>query len=211
MSPIVGLPAMPLPPSHDAPPEIDRATLERAQAGERAASHRLIRRYQRPVAAVLRRMLRPAGLDSLTEDLAQETFVRAFSALPRFDLDGPGRLSTWLLTIATRLALQQLQRRRVDVEPLEGERVGVAARARANDLADRAALGRAIERAVASLAPPYRAAFVLHEYNGLDYAAIAEVLGVEPGTVKSRLNRARKALRAALAETREALMEDRDV
>ena len=186
----------------NAPIELDRALVEQAKRGDRAASRRFIRRYQRPVASVLRRMLRPSGLDHLTEDLAQETFVRAFAALPRFDLDGPARVSTWLLKIATRLALQQIQRRRIVTETLEAATDTVPASGSADATAHRAALGRAIERAVAELPPPHRAAFVLREYEGLDYAEIADVLQIDLGTVKSRLNRARTALRKALAEQR---------
>ena len=184
----------------NAPIELDRALVEQAKRGDRTASRRFIRRYQRPVASVLRRLLRPSGLDHLTEDLAQETFVRAFAALPRFDLDGPAKVSTWLVKIATRLALQQLQRRRIVTETLEAATDTVPAESTADAAAKRAALGRAIERAIAELAPPHRAAFVLREYQGLDYAEIADVLQIDLGTVKSRLNRARTALRKALAE-----------
>ena len=193
---------MPTSSPNAAPLELERVVFEQAKTGDRAAARRFIRRYQRPVAAVLRRMLRPSGLDHLTDDLAQETFLRAFAALPRFDFDGPARLSTWLLKIATRLALQQLQRRRVPTETLEAAQDTVAAAASADAAARRAALGRAIEAAVARLSPPQRAAFVLREYHGLEYVEIADVLQVDVGTVKSRLARARASLREALAEER---------
>lgn len=186
-----------------APIGLERALVQRAKTGDRAASRQLIRRHQRPVAAVLRRMLRPSGLDHLTEDLAQETFVRAFAALPRFDVDGPAKLSTWLVTIATRLALQQLHKKRLPTEALEQAPDAIAPpRDAADAQAKRAALGRAIERAVADLAPPHRAAWVLREYHDLEYAEIAETLEIDIGTVKSRLHRARTALRKALAQQR---------
>src|SRR5262245_60722258 len=83
------------------PDEVDRETLRRCQAGEAAALRLFVTRYQRPVFALLSRLLGPGPH---VEDLAQETFLRALRALSGFDLDGSARASTWLLTIATRLA-----------------------------------------------------------------------------------------------------------
>src|SRR3954447_21718894 len=95
-------------PHHDER-ELDEVSLARAQRGDRAAQAVLVERYQRPVFALLSRMV---GRDrAAVEDLAQETFLRALRALPRFSLQGPARLSTWILTIATRLALDQLRRK----------------------------------------------------------------------------------------------------
>src|SRR5687768_15947133 len=105
-------------------PELDELTLVRAQRGEDAACRALVTRYQRDVFALLSRLLGPAGMRGLVEDLAQETFLRAFRALPGFDRGGPARLSSWLLTIATRLALDELRRRRPHAEPLAHELPG---------------------------------------------------------------------------------------
>src|SRR5262252_7490429 len=91
--------------------EIDDVTLARAQRGEAAAWRSLVEHYQRPVFALLSRMLAPSGRATLVEDLAQETFLRAFRALPAFDHAGRARLSTWILTIATRLGIDELRRR----------------------------------------------------------------------------------------------------
>jgi RNA polymerase sigma factor (sigma-70 family) len=74
------------------------------------------------------------------------------------------------------------------------------ARDRTDEPAERRQLAAAIDQALAGLAPPYRAAFVLRELHGLDYAEVALALGIDLGTVRSRLARARAALRAALAE-----------
>src|SRR5215831_16089459 len=93
--------------SHAAEPELDDLTLARAQRGDEPACRTLVERYQRPVFALLGRMCGHARV----EDLAQETFLRVFRALPRFDRSGPARLSTWILTVATRLALDELRRR----------------------------------------------------------------------------------------------------
>src|SRR4051812_49404701 len=90
------------------PKELDELTLKRAQRGEPAACRRLVETYQRAVFAILSRMLSPRGRRARVEDLAQETFLRVFRALPQFSPGGPARLSSWILTIATRLALDEL-------------------------------------------------------------------------------------------------------
>lgn len=186
-------------PAHDV--GLERELVVRASRGEPHACRDLILRHQRAVGGLLQRMLRGSGLSSHVEDLAQETFLRVFKALSRFDPDGPAKLSTWILTIATRLALQAIERRRLPTDPLDEGSIPSPWRD-PNDAADRVELGRRIERAVGALAPCQRAAFVLREYHGLDYAEIAEALEIDLGTVKSRLSRARRSLRAALEEVR---------
>jgi len=177
----------------------EREEILLAQARDRAACRALLLRHQRAVGSLLRRVLAGSGLDGLAEDLAQETFLRAFAALHRFDPDGPARLSTWLLTIATRLALQAIERRRVPSEAFDDTRVDVWVAA--DELApDRARLGEAIAIAVGQLPPGYRAAFVLREFHGFEYAEIARSLQIDIGTVKSRLWRARAALQRALGQ-----------
>src|SRR5262245_52508694 len=82
--------------------ELELGLLARCRERDPAALRAFVERYQRPVFALLSRML---GRVPEVEDLAQETFLRAFRALPSFDPHGTARPSTWLLTIATRLAL----------------------------------------------------------------------------------------------------------
>lgn len=180
-------------------PVSDTELVLRARAGDRGACRALVVRHQQAVAALLQRVLASRGITALVEDLAQETFLRVFKALPRFDPAGPAKLSTWILTIATRLALQTLARRRVATDPLDEATVASQWWGQ-DDAADRARLGRRIAQAVSRLPAPYRAAFVLREYHGMDYETIAAALDVDLGTVKSRLSRARKQLRAALVE-----------
>ncbi|MDB4965118.1 MAG: putative polymerase ECF-type sigma factor [Myxococcales bacterium] len=175
--------------------ELDELTLKRAQRGEAAACTALVKRYQRPVFAVVSRMLSPSGRRAAVEDVAQETFLRVFRALPSFNLTGGAKLSTWILTIATRVTLNELRKRAATGESLDelaAPPLGAPVELRA--------LGRAIERAVGGLAPEYRAAFVLREFHELSYEEIARALDVDVGTVKSRLSRARAALKSALAE-----------
>lgn len=179
-------------------PEVVDLVLARAQQGDAAACRVLVQRHQRRVLGQLRAMLVPAGRGQLVEDLAQETFLRAFRALPRFRGDGRASLATWLVTIATRVALNELRRRPPVVEKLDT--VTEALPRPDESVAERHASARAIEQAVADLSPAYRGAFLLRELHGLDYSEIAEVLRIDVGTVKSRLSRARARLRAALAE-----------
>ena len=171
---------------------LDELTLRRAQRGDDRAWRDLIARFERPVHALVYRLLAGRARHRV-EDLAQETFVRVLGALPRFDPRGPASLSTWILTIAARLALNELRRPEhaaLVVEPPARERTDAAA--------ERARLGAAIAAAVGALPDAQRAAFVLREYHELDYAEIAAVLEVDLGTVKSRLARARTAVRAHL-------------
>jgi RNA polymerase sigma-70 factor (ECF subfamily) len=175
--------------------ELDDVTLGRAQRGDESAWRALVERYQRPVFALLSRMLSPGRRDAV-EDLAQETFVRAFRALPGFDRTASGRLSSWLLTIATRLALDDLRQRRAPHEPLHADHLQIAGATRP----DRRLMAEILTRAVQQLSPDHRAMILLREVHGLDYEEIAMTLAISVGTVRSRLSRARAELRAALGE-----------
>jgi RNA polymerase sigma-70 factor (ECF subfamily) len=182
--------------------ELDELTLARAQRGDRAAQTALIERYQRPVFSLLSRMLR--GQRTLTEDLAQDTFLRVLRALPGFDVGGRARLSTWVLTIATRLALDHLRRREPPLTLPTDDGTIPSHLPQPDQDADRRVLAAALARAVEELGAPFRAAFLLREVHGLSYEQIALALEIDPGTVKSRLARARAALQAALAQVHDA-------
>ena len=178
-----------------------RQTVLRAQRGDAAACRELVATHQRAVHSLLWRMLGTQARRPLVEDLTQEAFFRAFRSLPRFDVDGPAKLSTWLLSIATRTAIDELRRPRLQVATLS---VVPDDAARPDAAAERRSLGRAIARAVDGLAPVLRATFILRAYHDLTYPEIADALEVDVGTVKSRLHRARGALRAELEEVRRA-------
>lgn len=180
--------------------ELDDLTLVRAQRGERDAMRALVECYQGVVFGYLGRMMLVERDHAAVKDLAQDTMVRVVQRLSDFRPGGEARLSTWILRIATNLAIDELRRRwrrrgpgSVDAAALvaaEGERPDRVAAHREQV--------RALLDAVALLAPEYRSAFVLREAHGMTYDEIAHVLGIEIGTVKSRLGRARSALRAAL-------------
>jgi RNA polymerase sigma-70 factor, ECF subfamily len=177
------------------PRELDRATLERARRGDPLAFRAFVVRYERPVFALLSRLL---GRGPEVEDLAQETFLRAYRALAGFDPDGAARPSTWLLTIATRLALDVKRRKRPPLEALAAAEGAAGGRSPEHGARD-SELGRAIARAAAELPDDQRAAFVLSELHGLSIAEIAGAVGSPEATVKTRLFRAREKLKLALA------------
>jgi RNA polymerase sigma-70 factor (ECF subfamily) len=173
--------------------ELDDLTLRRAQQGERAALDALIDRYHAMVHALVWRMACAQG-ESHVADLVQDTLIRVLQSLPRFDRAGPARLSTWILTIATRVVLNDRRRDlRPDVKPEPASYVDPST------VASDRELGVAIAKAVLELPEAQRIAFVLREYHDLDYAEIADVLDVDVGTIKSRLSRARAAVRDTLS------------
>ena len=151
-------------------------------------------RYERMVFALLSRML---GHGPHVEDLAQETFVRAYRAFPDFDVDGSAKPSTWLLTIATRLALDARKKKKLDETALD-DTTDASSGSTPEIALERRELGRAIAEAAAALPDDQRAALVLAELHGLSIAEIAEALSVPENTAKTRLFRAREKMREAL-------------
>jgi RNA polymerase sigma-70 factor (ECF subfamily) len=183
--------------------ELDALTLERARRGDHAAFRALVERYHRPTFALLWRMLEHDHARQDIEDLVQETFLRVFRALHRFKPDGPAKLSTWILTIAARLALNERRQASTVTLPLEsaGDLPGAE---RADSALRDGRIRQALRQALRRLSPRYRAVVVLREYHGFSYEEIAAATELDINTVKSRLARGRAALRAALEEVRDA-------
>ncbi len=180
------------------PGELDRATLARCRSGDASAFRAFVRRYERPVFACLSRMLGPGPH---VEDLAQDVFLRAFRAFPTFDLDATAKPSTWLLTIATRLALDARKRRVIPIRPLDDEQAGRVATAQTPETERiRSELAQLIEKAAAQLPDDQRAAIVLGEYHGFTMAEIAAAMDIPEATAKTRLFRARERMRALLGD-----------
>lgn len=185
-----------------APPpanELDEVTLGRASRGDQGAARAFFDHYHRQVHAFLWRMLTPRASRALVEDLTQDTFLRAFAALPRFSPDGAARASSWLLTIATRVALNEIrrQRRRPDAT-VDIELIAIPGGASPDEAAHRQALGALLARAVAALPEDQRAVLLLRDYHDRSLDEIAKAIGIPVGTVQSRLARARAALRQTL-------------
>lgn len=180
--------------------EIDHLTLARARRGDSVALGALVRHYQRPVYALVGRLLIGRSPDRV-DDVAQESFIRVCRGLARFEPDGPARLSTWILTIATRTCLNHLRdtaREEPQPSPADDDAADDDPEQNAADRERR----RRVEAAMRALPEDLRAVLVLRGYHDFDYDEIAQALGIELGTVKSRLGRARSALRAALDEER---------
>lgn len=185
-------------------PELDAALLARCSSGNPEAFRAFVERYQVMVFALLSRL---TGRGPHVEDLAQETFVRAYRALPGFDAAGSARLSTWLLTIGTRVAID-VRRRSSKSEAHVRELLQSAPApgpASPEQLCGRAELMSAIQRAAAELPEDQRIAFVLSEFHDFGLAEIAEALAIPESTVKTRLFRARRKLARALSPYKEGL------
>ena len=176
----------------------DRRLMERVRGGDEAAFADLMARWERPVKAVIGRIVLNAGE---AEELAQETFVRLWQQRDRFR---PGaEFRPWILAIAVNLARNRLRwwRRRPTVELGEwlesgaeaGDGAGVGAVA-----LERAERVAAVQAAVAALPADLREALVLFEFEELSQAEIAAVLRTTPKAVESRVSRARERLRRAL-------------
>lgn len=178
--------------------ELDLGTLVQAKAGEDRACRVLFRCYAERIHAYLWRMLGARATRSSIEDLTQETFLRVFKALRGFDSAGPARLSTWILTIAHRLALNELRRlARNKIEVVDEVQIASVH----GELPPEPALnelGLRLQRALDDLTDDHRAVVLLHDLHGLTQDEVAAALEIPTGTVKSRLSRARGALRAAL-------------
>jgi len=168
--------------------------LERLRAGDPRAFEALVIAYQHRVFSVALRML---GSRAEAEEIAQEVFLRAHGALA--DFRGDARLSTWLYAIASRLCLNRLASpdRRV-VRGDEALADVPAPEADAADAAERSELDAALRAAIAELPEERRLVLVLRDVEGLSYEEIAEALALDPGTVRSRLHRARMQLKDKL-------------
>jgi RNA polymerase sigma-70 factor (ECF subfamily) len=174
------------------PPADDGHLVAAAQGGDRAALDRLLRQHQPQVYAVCRRI---TGNDADALDATQEALIALVRGLPRFD--GRARFSTWAYRVATNASLDELRRRarRPLATVADDDHEGGGPRSAASlDHAEAVVVRDEIDRALATIAPDFRAAVVLRDLCQLDYAEIAEVLEVPPGTVRSRIARGRAQL-----------------
>src|SRR5512134_203635 len=177
----------------------DGALVAASQKGDQAAFGEIVRRYQRAVHRLAWSLTRNA---SDADDLAQETFVRAWGAIGRFETGQP--LYPWLARIVTNQAYSLFRHRRrrpeQSIEPLveAGQQWGVD-----DDPAEHSERGEhhaRLRECFAELAPEHQAVLSLRVMQDLSYEEIASALGVPIGTVMSRLSRARTDLKRRLAE-----------
>jgi RNA polymerase sigma-70 factor (ECF subfamily) len=184
------------PPERGAAEARVRALVERARAGDREAFRELVEQHQDRAFGLALRITRSRA-DA--EEVAQDAFVRAWLALPRFR--GESSFATWLHRIVARRALDRVSelRLRIGREVVVEDVALVARPADAAEGADPEAAARArrIERLVLELPAAQRAAVTLFYYEDRSVSQVAETLGMPENTVKTHLARARAALRRA--------------
>jgi RNA polymerase sigma-70 factor (ECF subfamily) len=195
--------------------DADALLVERVKRGDQRAFEMLVVKYQRRVERLIGRMVRDVDL---VPDIAQETFIRAYRALPNFR--GDSAFYTWLYRIAVNTAKKSLMDLKRD--PLVTE----AARASRDDDVDETSrvenelsdgetpdallaskqVAQAVNAAMAALSEDLRQAITLREIEGLSYEEISDVMNCPIGTVRSRIFRAREAI----AERLRPLLDTRD-
>jgi RNA polymerase sigma-70 factor (ECF subfamily) len=182
--------------------DVDALLVQRAQQGEQRAFEMLVIKYQRRIERLIGRMVRDADL---VQDIAQESFIRAYRALPLFR--GDSAFYTWMYRIAVntaKKALVDLKRDPVifesamhvpddgdetssrEIEPSDGETPEAV-------LASKE-IAQAVNAAIEALSEDLRQAITLREIEGLSYEEIADVMNCPIGTVRSRIFRAREAI-----------------
>lgn len=187
-----------------ADPDHDARLMQAFCAGDSSAFDALFSRWARPLLRYLRRLV---GDPVAAEDLIQETFLRVHRARRRYVPEA--RFSSWLFTIATRLALNELQRPRRAADragaPADAGLALPAPDAPADEALHARRLGRSLEPALRALPERQRAALWLAAVEGLSYAEVAAALETTEKSVKALVHRARAALAAALPEARAEL------
>jgi RNA polymerase sigma-70 factor (ECF subfamily) len=184
----------------------DLMLVERTLAGDQAAFELLVIKYQRRIERLIGRMVRDVDL---VEDIAQETFIRAYRALPKFR--GDAQFYTWLYRIAVNTAKMfllelkrdptvsqsTLERSNEDDETFQPKSEPSTDESPESVLAAKE-IGQAVNAALDALPQDLRQAITLREMDGLSYEDIAEVMGCPIGTVRSRIFRAREAISARI-------------
>jgi RNA polymerase sigma-70 factor (ECF subfamily) len=186
--------------------DADALLVERAKRGEVAAFEMLVVKYQRRIERLVSRMVRDVDL---VPDIAQETFIRAYRALPQFR--GESAFYTWLYRIAVNTAKKALVELKRDPLVLESSRISAddseePSRVE-NELTDGETpeavlaskeIAATVNAAIDALSEDLRQAIVLREIEGLSYEEIADVMNCPIGTVRSRIFRAREAIATKL-------------
>ena len=187
--------------------DVDAPLVDRVQRGDQRAFEMLVVKYQRRIERLIARMVRDVDL---VEDIAQETFIRAYRALPNFR--GESAFYTWLYRIAvntakkamiglvrdpllTESAMAALTEDEEGASRVENELATVET---PESLLASRQIGEAVNAAIDALSEDLRQAITLREIEGLSYEEIAEMMGCPIGTVRSRIFRARESIAARL-------------
>jgi RNA polymerase sigma-70 factor (ECF subfamily) len=187
-------------------PDVDVLLVDRARRGDKVAFEMLVIKYQRRIERLISRMVRDADL---VQDVAQETFIRAYRAMPQFR--GDSAFYTWLYRIAINTAKKALVDLRRDPLVSEGSLnrgdEGEETSRVENELTDGETpeallaskeIAAAVNAAIEALSEDLRQAITLREIDGLSYEEISDVMNCPIGTVRSRIFRAREAIAAKL-------------
>ena len=180
----------------------DEELVARSISGDSDSFNELVLRWERPIYALAYRTI---GREEDARDVCQETFLRAFRALPGFR--GQAKFSSWLYRITLNLCRDWIRRERrtpvvqapegVDVIELAGEDVPSET---IEELVSRHEVGRAVAKAMAQLPEEQRTAIILKEYHGLTFQEIADLLDCPLSTVKTRLYQGLTVLRKQLRD-----------
>ena len=181
----------------------DAQLVSRALHGSQDGYRELVERHGRAVLSLVARMVREGGV---AEELAQDAFVKAFSALRSFDPSY--KFSNWILRIAHNTAIDYLRRARPDMVSFDAEAPGHGLAGALVDEKERSPLDRAVQRglredleeAMGQLRPEYRRLVIMRYLDDLSYEEIAGIVDLPLGTVKSHLHRARAALAVIMTE-----------
>lgn len=186
--------------------------IKKAQEGNAEAFEQLIADYEKRILNYCFRML---GNLSDAEDAAQEVFVKVYRFIDSFN--GQSSFSTWLYRIASNVCLDLLRKAKrqpkdtvsIHQENEEGESYSIAIEDTEPDPYERAQLSeaqRVLKEALNQLSDEHKQVVILRDIEGLSYEEIAEAMGIAPGTVKSRLNRARQVLKKLLEKDKELFL-----
>ncbi len=191
----------------------EQLLLAKAKAGDVTAFEELIDAYQKKVFNLAFRII---GNCDDAADLAQETFVRIFKAISNFKEQSS--FSTWVYRITTNVCLDEIRRRKnrtvlsldEDIHTDDGDmkRQVESDELRPDEAAEREEVCRIVNKAISMLPEDQRLVITLRDIDGISYEEIAKIVDCPSGTVKSRINRARLALKNLLSSERELLFED---
>ncbi|MGE5653993.1 MAG: sigma-70 family RNA polymerase sigma factor [Bacillota bacterium] len=187
---------------------LDEQLVSACQNGHWEAFESLVARYERKIYNLAFRL---SGNAEDANDLAQETFVRLYRSIHTFK--GQSAFSTWLYRIATNVCLDEIRRRQrhptmsldapLETEEGQMERDVVDLTQLPEFIYESKELRQLVQRLISELSEDHRTVLILRDFENLSYEEIAEILGCQLGTVKSRLNRARAALKDRIIAERE--------
>jgi RNA polymerase sigma-70 factor (ECF subfamily) len=193
--------------------EGEKALLDRVRSGDVEAFEQLIEGYQKKVYNIALRMI---GNHDDASELAQEVFIRVYKSISSFKEES--QLSTWIYRITSNACLDELRRRKnkrvvsidenIKYEDSEFKRELEDDKPTPDILAEKNEIRKAIKDAIRALPEHHRMMIVMRDIQGLSYEEIAQSLQSPEGTIKSRINRARQALKEILLKKKELLGEE---